>query len=415
MPNTFGRSAGTSTSVSYPIYDPRFERDARDRLRRDFIPQLQFANSLYVPSDMYPARGWILLKRSDYLNINTYATDLELEIDDLINPALTFGNLTVVQARNVSTGRATDPDSIYLVEITDTRGVLWNQWFKQPITDYYNIRAPAYPEQFYLNSTNGGTAWTWNLMVKDIWDQFNPSLGAYPGLPITPAGTPEGFAFPGTPIWEALSKILDEIGCGVAVNLLDPNPYTISEDGGTDAVMSALMTKYAPVKEDDFEWIDTGSGRVPGNVIVNFHRRNQFYGTEETIRMDSLQWETSSTYTVTVAAPAQFTNAQGTAILWDDFSVRFDENNSPLAADVATAAAIAAERSSQFYKRIYRGTLGYLRQIFTGALPFYTGSIVDGVCWKMDAPPSYNNRCGWRTAVIRTSECPWPEVIRGHY
>ena len=117
---------------------------------------------------------------------------------------------------------------------------------------------------------------------------------------------------------------------------------------------------------------------------VCFHRVNQWYGTEETIRKDSLQWETGAIYQIVIAAPAFFTNAQGTGILWDDFCVRYDTDGNPLGADVGTAAAIAANRVQQFYDRIYSGTSGFMRRVYAGIVPFVTGSMVDGVCYRQD-------------------------------
>ena len=141
---------------------------------------------------------------------------------------------------------------------------------------------------------------------------------------------------------------------------------------------------------------------MPASVTVLFHRRNQVYGTEETVRRDTLQWSTTPLYSVTVAAPATFSGAVGTHTLWDDFTVRFDTDGNAVAADVTTAAAIAAARSQQYFNDIYNGTTGYMRQVYTGTVPFVTGSQVDGVIWRQDR----RVRQGWITEIWRGGDGP---------
>lgn len=417
-PNTFGGPAttpGSGSSASsglpsypggfFPLYDPKFERANRRRFRRQFLPQLQMANSLYVPSGPYPARGWILMLRSDFLNINPYSVALQLQIDDFDNPPLTFNHLTVVQAHCVSTGQSGDPDSVYLVEITDKRGVLYAPWFQAPTTSAYNVLAPAYPADYYSLTENGGVPWTWDQMIGNLWGQM-PLLGAYPGLPVVPTGTPQDWWLPGVSAWEALNRMLDLIGCVLTADLTSATPYGIADLNAEDFNFNANQLAFAHLLEDDLEYLDMGSGRVPFSVTVLFHRVNQYYGTEETIRRDSLQWGTTYAHAVTVQGP--FPLARGTHYLWDDFAVRYDEDNQPLAADIATANTIARERAGDYFARTQRGTQGYLWQLYAGALPFATGSRTDGVAWRHDYHEDY--RRGWVTEVLRGPQPPWPHV-----
>jgi hypothetical protein len=400
-------SPGNLRTACLPLFDPRRVREERARFRRDAPPELGHANSLFVPAGRWPSRGWVLLRRADYnLITNLYRTDFQLRVNDFNHGQLTFQNLVIVQAQCVTRGLSADPGAIYLVEVTDAQGVYWNPWAQFPTTSQYNVRSPAYPEQFYSPSLNGGVPWTWNTMVGDLWGQM-PLLGPYPGLPITPAGTPENYAFPGVPGWQAMNSVLDYLGLTTSEDLTKTSPYGIVVPGAADATFSALQAKYAGLLEEDYEWIDGGSGRVPGQVVVYFHRRNQFYGTEETVRRDSPQWQSTPLYSVTVAAPARFSNAAGTAYVWADFTVRYDVDGNPLAADVATANAIAAERANQYYTRVYRGTLGYVRRVYSGALPFYAGSLVDGVAWRMDYS---RGRFGWVTELITGPQPPFPQV-----
>jgi hypothetical protein len=398
MPQTFGLPASTGRKVQ--LCDPIDAARYRDRFGRPVVPELARANSLYVPAGNMPARGWILLSRADYDLVRGYGTAYQLTIQSRGQQPITFGGLSIVTARCVTTGLSGDPKALYLVELTDARGVLANEWFALPTNSYYNVLAPAYPGLYYDTSLNGGfggSPWTWSGMIGDVWAQM-PILGAFPGLPSAPLSTPTNWNLPGVPAWQALSAMLEHIGMGVACNLTLSPAYSIVSMGGTDAVFDGMTTRYATNLQDDLEPLDIGAARVPGTVIVYFRRVNQQYGTEETVRKDSNQWATASVYSVSVPAPAAFTGAPGTGFIWDDFAVRYDVNNQPLAADVVTAGLIAAERVSQYFDLIYSRTSGAMNKRYAGALPFYAGSQVDGVCWRQDYA---NGREGWRTQIIR--------------
>ncbi len=402
MPQTFGPEGS-----SFPIYSPEEVRQARARFNRDRIPQLSLANSLYVASGKWPAQGWLLMPYSSYRQITTYTTKHQLKIDDFLNPSITFKNLSIVQARCVTTGVTNSEDALFLVQVTDARGTFYNPWFQQGTASQYNVVATAYPGQYYASSMNGGVPWTWGTMTGDLWGQM-PLLGTYPGLPVTQVGTPENWLFPGTSVWEALCDVLDYQGLTVAVDLTSDAPFTIVQCGGADATATAFLA--ANVAEDDYAWIDTGSGRVPGNVVVYFHRRNAQYGTEETIRPDSLQWLSTPLYSVPVTATqagfSSFSGGVGTHHLWADFSVRYDMNNTPLAADVVTAQAIAIDQASGYYDVARRGTGGYMKKVFTGCRRLGTSGQIDGLCWHQTMTDP--QRAGWRTTMIRGFA--WDEV-----
>ncbi len=417
-------SFGQSSSQQYGLLDPREVRDNRVRFRREAIPLLERINSFYCPNGRWPSRGWILLPRFEYNKINTYSDAFQLNIGDPTQPdnVATLMNLSIVQAQCVTRGLASDPNALYLIELTDDRGILYNKWFQTPTTSMYNIRSLAYPQAFHPQSMNGTpspgagcTTWTWTTMLQDLWNQMNVLdggnvLGNWPGLPsgITISGTPEGFWFPGVSAWYALNDILEHIGLTIACDLTKTNPFTIIQLGATDSAFTALQAKYLDNLEDDLEWIDTGAGRVPTSVKVLFRRRNQVYGTEETVTYgdDGLakQWDMSPYYSVLVSAPVFFTGAVGTSFLWSDFTVRYDQEGNPLTADVTVANQIAQERVNQYFAKIYRQTAGFMTQTYTRALPFVTGSQVDGVKWFQDY--SYDE-AGWRTQIVRGSYPPW--------
>jgi hypothetical protein len=398
MPSGFGPSA----TQQFPLFDPRYERAVRGRFLRPDVPRLALANSFYCPGGKYASRGWILMNRANYNQINPYSTSLVLTIDDLNGGRIVIPKLTVVQAQCVSRGRQADPAAVYLVEITDARGAYRNAWAELGTTSAYNVRSPAYDAHFYDGSIQPPNPFTWTTLLSDLWGQM-PLLGAFPSLPTVPSQGPENWWFPGTCALDALESVLDYLGWAVAVNPTQASPYTIKSGNDPDAVFTALQGQYAKLLEDDLEYIDTGSGRVPGQVVVYFHRRNQYYGTEETIRRDTLQWATTPLYSVTVAAPAPFNVAAGTGYIWADFTVRYDIDNNPVGADVTAATSVANDLVTRYFGRIYRGTLGYMNQTYCGALPFYTGSLCDGVRWFQDF--RFKERQGWMTQIKRGD---WP-------
>lgn len=422
MPNTFSipYSVGVNAAASMPLVDRRDLAENRVRFTRNYVPELDYANSLYVPIGREPTRGWILVRSQDYKLLNRtgslYNTTYQLNIDECYpgGNKLTFQNLFIVQARCVSMGIVNDPNAIYLVELTDARGIYSNKWFKYPTNSYYNMPAVAYPNgTFYSASRNSGSDWTWSTLIGNLWGQMT-KLGTYPGLPSTPMGTPENFILPGVSAWDALNDILDLLGFAIAVNPVSATPYTIVSLGAADATFTAAQTKYLKRMEDDLAWIDTGSGRVPGSVTVYFHRRNTYYGTEETVRSDASQWTTTPLYSVTINALSTFTGAVGKHFIWDDFTVRYDIDGSPVAADVTTAGTIAAERVQQYYNRIYYGTLGFMAQSYAGIVPFVTGSQCTGVSWRQvldfEDHLKDDNRLGWRTEIVRGAELKYHNI-----
>lgn len=420
--NCFG-----SETLRFPLIDPRSVRADRIRFRREAIPLLERANSFYCSTGRWPSRGWVLIPRGEYdLLTNKYSTALRLDIGDTTAPdnVRPLRNLSIVQAQCVTRGLAADPAAIYLVEVTDARGILFNEWMKFPLTAVYNIRVPGYPQTFYLESMNdyppagtgSKTTWTWTTMLKDIWNKMSTFLGTWPGLPApVPAGTPEGFRFPGVPAWTALNDVLEHLGMTITCDLTkSTDQFGIAKTGATDSDFNTLTTRYLTNIEDDLEWIDTGAARVPKTVKVLFRRRNSVYGTEETTpyRNDIMayQWVMGTYYTVSVTAPMAFANAVGTHYIWSDFTVRYDDSTNPLDADIAIAKIIANERVTQYFGDIYRQTAGYMSRVYTGALPFTTSSQVDGVCYYQDYRGG--DRQGWRTKIVRGPKPPFPELHR---
>ncbi len=468
MPNTLGVPyvAGLQAGGTFPLIDPRELRQNRGRFLRDDLPGLRLANALYTQSGKYASRAFCLLRRQDLQTLSAtsgprpsatglYAGNFQLEFDECMpqGTKLTFKGMSVVHAQCCTRGVESDPQAAYLVELVDARGVLRNRWFHRPTTAQFNLLAPAYPGQYYeaslditfvdLPGAPGGLQngvlvppgkaiqripWTWGRMIQNLWDSCG-NLGAFPGMPVnpdgslfTPAGTPQGWGFVGVPVLDALQRILEHLGLTIAADLTAGQHYTIVNNGAEDTDFDDLTDEFSDQLEDDLEFVQPGSGRVPGSVAVLFHRRNREYGTEETIRPDFFQWVSGSFYGVDVTAAQAFAGTltplafqtlggtvlpTGTHFIWDDFTVRADVDGAPVPADVTTATAIARERARQFYNASYSGTLGSMQRRYAGLIGFATGSNVDGVCWRED----YNSgRLGWTTTVVRRDDCVWPEL-----
>lgn len=395
---------GNTTAL---LYDPSLEREHRQRFLRHEIAGLDLANRLSLTTGRWPACAWVLVRAKDYQQFSLYSTDFSLQIADL-NRQLIFYGLSVITARCVSMGQASDQNAIYLVQLTDKRGLLANRWFCRGTASQYNTVSPAYPGQYYDSSTNSGIPWSWDLLVGDLWNQASTWLGTYPGLPGSPpSGTPEGYAFAGRSLWDALCDVLAHLGMGVSVDLTRAsNQYSIVNLGDSDPALAVFQSSYATLLHDDLAYIDVGSGRVPKQVVVYFHRRNEYYGTEETVRGDGAQWQSTPLYSVTKTAPGDFASASGTHYIWSDFTVRYDVDNVPVPGDVIEASTIADREVNAYFARIYSLTSGYMRQSYHGALPLGTGAQVDGVRWRQDR----TFRHGWITEIARGYEPVWPEV-----
>lgn len=414
--NSFG-----TTTKQFPLVDARCVREHRRRFRRDLFPELKYANSYYNVAGRWSDVGWLLLDRNSYNQLDPYSKTLQLVIGDFVNTPVTVSNLSIVTVKCVTYGLASDVNAIYLLQVTNNLGILRNQWFQYPVDVQYNVRAPAYSsvnENYYsgsLTGTNSTDAWTWTGMVQDLWNKSGGLLGTYPGLPYTPDTTPEGFSFVGVPLLDALSNITDYLGMNIAGNY--PN-FSIVVPGAADTAYSALLTKYAATTspnfclQDSMAYSDIGSGRVPGQMVVYFPRRNQVYGSEEVDRYDSPQWQNTPAFTVTLSAPATFASAVGVGHLWSSFTVRYDQEGNPILEDVLKAQVLATDLVRNYFNIIHRGLAGQMRDVYAGALPFTTGSMVDGVRWYNTGYSSSgtleDRYCGWQTEVIRGQL--WPEV-----
>jgi hypothetical protein len=252
---------------AYECLDPRVLAEECYRHNLPVEPWLGKANSFACPLGPTPGQGILLLLRAtlDTLNLNA---NHDLVFWDGIRPKVTLKNLVPVRAMCCTPGARGDRLAAYMLEITDKR------WLASayPIDAAYNVRSEAGGSSYFSATKNGGSAWTWAEMVQDIWETITP-LGAWPGLPFTPHGTPEGFSFYGANAYDALNTVLDRLGCAL---YLDPltDRFTIKQLGEADATATDTLIQWDDLRIWDDEPIEPNRGRVPHKVRVHFVKQD---------------------------------------------------------------------------------------------------------------------------------------------
>lgn len=252
---------------AYECLDPRILAEECYRHNLPVEPWLGKANSFACPLGPSPGHGVLLLLRAtlDTLDLNA---NHDLVFWDGIRPRITLQNLVPVRAMCCTPGARGDRLAAYMLEITDKR------WLASayPIDAAYNVRSEAGGSSYFSATKNGGSAWTWAEMVQDIWESITP-LGAWPGLPFTPHGTPEGFSFYGANAYDALNTVLDRLGCALHLDPLTDR-FTIKQLGEADATATDTLIQWDDLRIWDDEPIEPNRGRVPHKVRVHFVKQD---------------------------------------------------------------------------------------------------------------------------------------------
>ena len=347
----------------------------------DLRGQILAANSLMNPLGQTPARGWFLLRASQLDQLNLDA-DQTATFNDAKWGSVTAVGLVVTREPvkthvSVNTGSG---DALYLVEVSDRRWLVWNPWFQASANKLYNVRARGWGTSYYDDSRNAGSDWTWSTMLQDLWGTVSTWLGSWPGLPVSPSGTPEEFKFQGVPAWTALCEVLYYLGCAVRWDA-GLGTYSIVQLGSADAAQDSLLTKLENSGRllHDSEYRAVTRGKVPGSYRVFFHSRRIHQGTERTTPKDSEQWLTSSTYTVDV-------NGSGTEgvlhPLWGDLPALYDATGT--LTNAAALATRAAEIAADHQRHLTQGGGGRFRRIYDGACSVKPAGAVKGVTWRQN-------------------------------
>lgn len=275
-----------------PCQDP-------DLLRQQFgssLDLLDGCNSYSCPLGDAVGYAYVLMRKDHFDRINGTAF-VTLTVRDGYGKAVVLPDLTVVgSAAAYQTDSGTRTGAIVRVTLADRR---W-RYKMVAVNRQYNFRDSS--GGFIAASTNGGTPWTWQGVVNDVWAKLAAALGTgatgvsatAPQLPSTPSGTPEGFSFYGTDAWAALNRVAQAAGFVLrfdpttrAVAIVDPNrsadplpanpPRTFDDGLWTDPtewhttpmVPSAVRVYFPRVQRSDAHSVEsaTANADVPAGPV----------------------------------------------------------------------------------------------------------------------------------------------------
>lgn len=332
------------------------------------------ANAMRVPHGMTAGQGWLLMRRgeADSLDIDTQYDLVFSGISKLI----TLKNLCFVKYVVITPGVRGDDNAHTLVEIRDRR---W-RYLHYTIDSAYNVRFGAGANEYYTETEDSGSPWTWDRMVENIWNNIN-GLPTWPGLPFTPHGTPEGWFFYGENAWDALTCVLNRLTCTLK---LDPftDAITIVQIGVANADTTLALNRHDTERMWDDEPQEATKGRCAENVRVVFRKFPQpktdnlspYYTIDQATGVDG---EPGTTYT-----------------LYDDLYALYD--NTGTLSNLSTLTARATERNTDYVRAIQLGMIR-LHRVYIDALND-VGFRPDGTI----RAESYEDRgLGTKTEIVR--------------
>lgn len=252
-----------------------------------------------------------------------------------------------------------DSTGAHWVTFADRRWILG----KVACNKRYNLRSSS---SAYVNrTTNGGTAYTWQQVLNDLWGLLPASVaGSAPTLPTTPTSTPENFVFDGCSAWHAINQVLSMVGYVIG---FDPftGVFTYQDANDTQSGLTTLLNdntdriiwKYSPQ--------ELPANSYPATVTVTFH---PVPGSDATDEPFTPQPETEDY--------ATGLGVSGTSLAIVD----------TLFAHSGNAAARATRASELGY-----AVLGLLRpmaypwgNVYSGVVEFKTGAELTEVIWSSD-------------------------------
>lgn len=361
----------STTFGGFECCDPVTEAASAASLGQPPSPWFGEVNSFECPLGPGPGRGLLLMTWEGLARLDREASH------DLVMAGEVRGRVTRVVLKNLVVGNAfvatcgarDDSAGTFFVEVMDRRCVAAAG---PPLNASYNVRDAA--GTGYLNaSKNGGSAWTWATMTQAIWDA-NTFLGAWPGLPFTPEGTPEGFVFWGMSSYSALNAVLDRIGCALR---LDPeaDAYSIvrisTDDEDAERALRALD---GGLRIWDAYPVEPVRPRVPEKVRIHFpeiHAADDGTGASGYHTLDRTD--------PTTGGPLPGTQAGTYAPpIFDDLSAVYDSSDT-----LTNAAALgtrADERAADYFRRLREERLSRrFSGLYAGHL--LPGKRLKGVAW----------------------------------
>ena len=352
-------------------------------------PWLGKPNRFACPAGREKGTGWVLMARQDYAKLDVnglHSLEFSLAKSEVAGVpkgryVVVLKNLLVVKSESVTPGLEGDPHECLLVELADIRHVCK----AIPIDRGYNLR--AVPDgTYYASSTLGGTPWTWAEMLAHLWETVGTDrLGTFPGLPFTPDGTPDGFAFWAMSAWDALCDALERIACAVVPDPL-AGTWSIVQVGAPDAAAEAALEKWKTVRIWDAYFEESVRGRIPSAVRVLFRQLPNDPGT-------------SPYYPIAVADPTADAVSSGfepdtQADLFDDLPAVY--NASGVLQNLPALTSRATERARDYYRELWHG-FNRLTRIF--GVPLSDRHLLPGR--RIRATSWYDVGTGMKTEVDR--------------
>jgi hypothetical protein len=362
----------------------------QDGAPEDFVSR---ANSYRCPLGPEPGEAWVLLARSDLNDLAKNAWHQLKWIDG--TRTLTIPSLAIVKSSTMQLAAAGAINAARLVHLHDKRRLMK----VASINGQYNIRIPAPSATsgtglYYTSTLNGGSLWTWQTLLTDIWGNLPSSIrGTAPTLPYSPDGTPEGFRFIGVSAWDALHSVLDKLVCTTSYDpIADEFSYIrlgTTQDGLADSLLDLAKRQVYDYDPEDAYYL----GNAPETVRVFFPRKETYHGIEKDTP-DSDNWELTPAVSKDYATGLTGAESGTVWTVWDDLSALYNSSGSNTnSADLQTRAdeigANIANRLSVSDER-YRTIFGSL------VLDVLPGSEVSEVVWR-----DYGDETGLVTEVIR--------------
>ena len=341
-------------------------------------------NRFLNPLGQSPCAGYLLMMRKDMEALETSASHT-LRIEQPGLPTIECKRLLITHGQAVFNANDSR-DMMYVVEIADRRWYgasgYYNLDFVSTAVDMFNIPAGVYPGDYYDDSTNSGTPYTWQEMLDEVWPAWLSTTA--PTLPYTPHETPIGFDFRGSSPYEAVGIILSRIGCALRY-VPSTGEYEVDRVGvlaGQSTAQDQLAEKYKKYLDDELHYFDPTIAMVPKGVAVNFHKRSTQPGSEDTYPLGTGQWMTNMIYTKYIDGTADNFGSGATVLdntyasLWDDLPAEVDFSGTLTnSSDIDDRAQ---ERCDKFYESLCRASTRY-REGYAVALPFESSGICRGV------------------------------------
>jgi hypothetical protein len=208
-----------------------------------------------------PGGAILLMLRDD---VRSLTSDHELKVTDNEKKTWTFKKLCVVRSEQVDPSHDTNSTAPYLVELADPRVHFRNS----TVNRAFNMRSGDGADEYQSETLDASSApWSWGSLCEKLWEAL-PGGYAWPGLPFTPHGRPENWAFYASNAWDALCDVLDKIQCGVWYN----------PEAATFRIVKLGDTTQAKPETKDRIWdadpTNPKRAWLPAKIVVYFRRQN---------------------------------------------------------------------------------------------------------------------------------------------